>query len=45
MVTCALCWVLFAKGIIGLALPIISSIGVILELVLAGVKVGKALND
>lgn len=26
-----LCWVLFAKGIIGLTLPIISSIEVLLE--------------
>lgn len=40
MITMILCWVLYTKEIIGLTLPILSTIFFSLEIILCGIKAG-----
>lgn len=45
MITMILCWVLYAKSIIGLALPILSTIGCGFWLILVIIKVAIRIPD
>jgi len=45
MITMILCWVLYTKSIIGLALPILSTIGCGLYLILAIIKTAIRIHD
>lgn len=45
MITTILCWVLFSKGIIGLALPIISTIFSVINLVFTGIRICNKVHE